>query len=111
VVFLNALPVNAFPRKLATLHLEPACMDTLTEWIQLKLKEGCGLVHYIRHPATVQLLRQHGIPLPEAPSAELYRWQPGDVLVVVTLKAPQRGTDVTELKPSDLDVRIVHVEV
>jgi hypothetical protein len=42
------------------------------------------------------------------PSAELYMWREGDVLVVVGLKKPVRGQEV-EVSVEDLDFVVVRV--
>ena len=62
---------------------------------------------YIRHPATVELISRY-VPISN-PNSGLYAWKPGDTIVVVTLRSPVRGAEVTELKEEDLDLRIVEV--
>jgi len=63
--------------------------------------------HYIRHNATIQALRSLGIPLSETPNAGLYSYSPGDVIVVVTLRNPARGQEVSQIAPQDLESWIV----
>ena len=110
VVILNALPLNALPRALLRLEVMPIDADSLQWWIEFKRMRGYEVVHYIRHPATIAALRQLGVQIDEQPSSGLYQYADGDVLVVVTLKSPQRGAEVQQVRPEDLDVRIVRVE-
>jgi hypothetical protein len=58
---------------------------------------------YIRHPGTVETLqRVLGIPLPA--SADLYRYEEGDEVYIVTLKSPVRGQEVQLVSEHDLEV-------
>ena len=107
---LNALPLNALPRAPLRLDVVPVEVDSLRWWLGLKRQQGCPVVHYVRHPATVQALRRLGAPIDERPSAGLYQYADGDVLVVVTLRQPQRGQETAEVGPEDLDIRVIRVE-
>ena len=109
VVILNALPLNALPRRHIQLDVIPVSVNDLVAWIQRRLQEGYELAHFIRHPATIQALRVAGIPLSEAPNSGLYTYQPGDIIVVVTLRAPQRGQEQTQVSPQDLETWVVAV--
>jgi len=110
LVFLNALPLNALPRAHLELDVLPVSnINELATWVQRRLAEGFQLVHYIRHPATIQALRQLGIPLPETPNSGLYSYDAGDIIVVVSLRAPQRGQEVQQVRPEDLETWIVTV--
>ena len=110
IVFLNALPLNALPRSHLRLDILPvANLNELTRWTQRRLQEGYEVVHFIRHPATIAALRAVGIPLSEQPSSGLYQYAHGDVIVVVTLRAPQRGQEVQQVSPQDLEVWIITV--
>ncbi len=110
IVVLNALPLNALPR---TPHLRldilPVSINELAQWVQRRLQEDYEIVHFIRHPATIVALRSIGIPLLETPNAGLYQYAPGDVIVVVTLRTPQRGQEVQQVRPEDLEAWIVVV--
>jgi hypothetical protein len=106
IVILNALPLNALPRAHLELDVLPVSIQDLVQWVQRRLQEGWLLIHYIRHPATIQALRASGIPLPPEPNSNLYAYQPSDVIVVVTLRAPQRGQDL-QVSPQDLESWIV----
>ena len=109
VVILNALPLNALPRRHTQLDVLPVSIIELGRWLHRRLQEGWQLIHYIRHTATIQALRSVGIPLSEQPNAGLYQYQHGDVIVVVTLRAPQRGQEVQQVSVSDLEAWIVTV--
>ena len=73
------------------------------------LQEGFQLIHFIRHPATITALRQLGIPLSEQPNSGLYSYDAGDIIVVVSLRAPQRGQEQQQVNISDLEAWIVSV--
>jgi hypothetical protein len=108
IVFLNALPLNALPRSHLRLDILPvANLNELAQWAQRRLQEGYEVVHFIRHPATIAVLRQLGIPLSDQPNASLYAYRNGDVIVVITLRSPARGQDVQQVNISDLEVWIV----
>jgi hypothetical protein len=49
-------------------------------------------VHYIRHKPTLDVLRMVFPEFPEQPSGMVYKYAPGDVLIVATLKYGSRGT-------------------
>jgi hypothetical protein len=108
-VVLNALPPNALPRRHLQLDMIPVSISDLATWVQRRLQEGWQLIHFIRHPATIQALRAAGVPLPEQPNAGLYTYQSGDVLVIVTLRSPPRGQEVQQVNVSDLEFWIVTV--
>jgi hypothetical protein len=109
VVFLNAMPMNSLPRRHLQLDVLPVSLNELQQWVQRRLQEGYTIQHYIRHPATIQVLRQLGIPLSEQPNSGLYTYRPGDILVIVTLRAPQRGQEQQQISPQDLESWIVAV--
>ena len=109
IVILNALPLNALPRAHLRVDILPVSINELAGWVQRRLQEGYEVVHFIRHPATVQALRSIGIPLSETPNAGLYTYQPNDIIVVITLRAPQRGQEQQQVSPSDLEAWVVAV--
>ena len=109
IVVLNALPLNALPRAHLELDILPVAINELAQWVQRRLQEGWQLVHYIRHPATIAALRAAGIPLSEQPNAGLYQYDAGDVIVVATLRSPQRGQEQAQVSPQDLEAWIVTV--
>jgi len=110
LVFLNALPLNALPRAHLELDVLPVSnINELATWVQRRLAEGFQLVHFIRHPATITALRSIGIPLPEQPNSGLYSYSHGDIIVVVTLRAPVRGQEQAQVSISDLEAWIVTV--
>jgi len=109
VVFLNAMPLNSLPRRQLALDVLPVTLQELATWTQRRLQEGWQVIHYIRHPATIQALRTLGIQLSEQPNSGLYQYQHGDVVVVVTLRAPQRGQEQAQVSPQDLEAWIITV--
>jgi hypothetical protein len=109
VVILNALPLNALPRRHLRLDVLPVNISDLAAWIQRRVAEGYTIEHYIRHGATIQALRAVGIPLSEQPNSGLYSYSHGDILVVVTLRNPPRGQEVQQVNISDLETWIVTV--
>jgi len=109
IVMLNALPLNALPRAHLRVDILPVSINELAGWVQRRLQEGYEVVHFIRHSATIQALRATGVPLSETPNAGLYTYQPNDIIVVITLRAPQRGQEQQQVSPSDLEAWVVAV--
>jgi len=109
VVLLNALPLNALPRSHLRIDVIPVAINDLVAWSQRRAAEGYELVHFIRHPATIQALMSVGIPLSEATNSGLYTYQPGDIIVVVSLRNPPRGQEVQQVSISDLEAWVVAV--
>jgi len=109
LVFLNALPLNSLPRSHLELDVLSVSLQDLARWVQRRLQEGFQLIHFIRHPATITALRQLGIPLSEQPNSGLYSYDAGDIIVVVSLRAPQRGQEQQQVNISDLEAWIVSV--
>ena len=109
IVFLNAMPLNSLPRRHLALDVMPISINDLVAWIQRRLQEGWQVIHFIRHPATIQALRAVGIPLPSEPNSGLYSYQPGDVVVVVSLRNPVRGQEQNQVTPQDLESWVVTV--
>ncbi|MFZ8811164.1 MAG: hypothetical protein ACO2PN_24050 [Pyrobaculum sp.] len=109
IVMLNAFPLNALPRRRTQVDILPVDIVELGRWLHRRLAEGYELIHFVRHEATLQALRRElGIPLPE-PNAGLYTYRDGDIMIVVTLKAPQRGQEQTQVRVEDLEFWIVSV--
>jgi hypothetical protein len=103
VVLLNAFPINAVAYDTFTALFRRTTLEELARDVAQTSEVLC----YIRHPATVVAL-QSALNVVLKPSAELYRFRENDVIYVVTLRAPQRGQEVTEVKIEDLDiVRVV----
>jgi hypothetical protein len=109
IVILNALPLNALPRRHTQLDVIPVTIGELAQWIQRRIVEGYEIIHYIRHGTTIATLRATGIPLSETPNAGLYQYQYGDILVVVTLRNPPRGQEQTQVTINDLESWVVTV--
>ena len=103
-VLLNAMPLNAMPFEAFTLNVRKVSVAELKQLVQL-----CSeLQNFVRHEATVKLLSSL-LSVNLTQSAALYRYQDGDKLVVVSLKAPVRGQEVASLSVSDLEIYVVDV--
>jgi hypothetical protein len=106
VVLLNAFPMSAFSGvsriMFEAVHVDD--LEMLAKWVR---ESGVEVVSYICHASTVEALRRVGFPVGE-PNAGIYRFSPGDLLVVVTLKSPIRDGKEVEVKESDLDVWVVN---
>jgi len=99
VVLLNALPLNALPKDACYFNI--SCKRTTIEAIVDIVKHSLKVENYIRHESTVKLLSKL-LNMELKPSAGLYTYEKGDILIIVTLKKPQRGQEV-EVKEEDLD--------
>ncbi len=104
-VGLNAISPSMFtPVGKYILHVTPTeSIDELrdifnkyTLEVMIDLK-NVTWVHYIRHKPTLDVLRMVFPEFPEQPAGMTYRYAPGDILIVATLKYGSRGTsqDVT----------------
>jgi hypothetical protein len=106
IVFLNALPMSAFSNMqrimFEAVHVDD--LEMLAKWVR---ESGMEVISYIRHASTVEALRRVGFPVGE-PNAGIYKFLPGDLLVVVTLKTPVRDGREVEVKEGDLDVWVVN---
>jgi|GEM_PF-3600049 len=102
-VFLNGLPLNALPEKPIVLKVTPLTPEQLKEMVP-KMKQ---IVSYVRHPATVRLLNGLGLSL-EA-SSGLYKYEKGDVIIVVSLRRPVRGAEIENVTINDLLIHKVEV--
>jgi len=109
IVFLNALPLNAMPRRHVQLDVIPVSMNDLVQWVQRRLQEGYEVIHYVHHMGTIAALKAAGIPLSEQPNSGLYAYRPNDIIVVASLRNPPRGQEVQQVSPQDLETWIVTV--
>jgi hypothetical protein len=112
VVALNAISPSMFtPIGRYVLNVTPTeSLDELrdvfmkyTLEVMVDLKDVTW-VHYIRHKQTLDVLRMVFPELPEQPAGLVYRYAPGDALIVATLKYGSRGTsqDVAVVDADDL---------
>jgi len=106
MVLLNGLPLNALPQRPLRLHVTPMGLQELVSLAQ----RGLEIIHFIRHVGTLQALREAGIPVTE-PNAGLYVYRNGDMIIAVVLNAPQRGQEVQRVRPEDLSIWQILVEV
>lgn len=106
LVLLNALPLNSIPFKDFAIQIRRASINDIATTLPSAKEIKC----YIRHEATVRLLSSL-LKVELKPSAELYSFDPNDLLYIVTLKKPIRGQDVAEINENDIEVfRIVVAE-
>ena len=82
-------------------------LEMLAKWVRERVENGYEVVNYVRHTSTVETLKRLGFPITE-PNAGMYRYLPGDLLVIVVLKTPVRDGREVEVKESDLDVWVVN---
>jgi len=105
VVLLNAFPINMLDFETTSSY-----MVGLNKMDLMRLKEvveGKEVRCYIRHTATVEVLKKVlGIEL--TPSNEVYRYEEGDDIYVVTLKKPIRGQEVSV---SEDDLIVISVKI
>ena len=99
IVILNALPLNAIQYD-GTFYVKCIRFQNVLTLRELDVPRE-KLVNYIRHESTVKLLSKL-LNVELKPSADLYTHKTGDVLVIVTLKKPQRGVEV-EAREEDLE--------
>ena len=105
LVILNALPLNAFNAEELTLRVRRIGFGELPRLAG----SHDSVIHYIRHQATISLLSKY-MPISNTPNPGLYRYEPGDTLLVVVLKAPQRGQEVSNLTEGDVELYLVSTE-
>ena len=106
VIFLNALPLNAFSRERFVLCVSKYDIYNARKLFDALRRSSIEIKNYIRHSATVEIINKF-FELDLKPSSELYEYKPGDVLFIITLKQPIRGIDVTNVDPNDLVVFVV----
>lgn len=108
VVFLPPVPLNAIPGQDILLIVKRRPLEEVKKTIDALVRQGARIECYIRHESTVRVLNQ-ALGLDLKPSNALYRYQEGDVLIVVGLKKPVRGQEVADVTIDDLDIAIVSV--
>jgi hypothetical protein len=106
LVFLNALPLNSIPKRAFSIN----CVRISPFDIHQFVAESKEIVNYIRHEGTTRLLSSL-IGNEIKPSAALYSYQPGDQLLIITLKKPVRGQEATEVNVDDIDAIYCKIEV
>ena len=103
LVLLNALPLNMFGDvKRVSMVVERIGIDDLKRLVRIHRDVAC----FIRHTSTVRILSEVlGVEL--QPCSDVYRYAVGDDVVVVTLKRPVRGQEVSI---SDLELFRVRID-
>ena len=106
LILLNALPLNIFPESWKDYAIQVRKIDAYT--LKERIMKARKIKSYIRHQSTVEVLqRVLGIPL--VPSADVYKYEEGDEVYIVTLKSPARGQEVQLV--SEYDLEIYHITV
>ena len=101
LVLLNALPLSIFPESWREYAIQVKRVDIYT--LKDRILKARKIKSYIRHPGTVETLqRVLGIPL--VPSADVYKYEEGDEVYIITLKAPARGQEIQLISEHDLEV-------
>jgi len=102
IIVLNAFPISALMKHVhqATWYIERIPFEEFMRRLEEARREGVEVVSYVRHPATAKLL---GLQ----PSSGNYEYKRGDTIYIVVLATPQRGVEVTEVKPEDLEVFMI----
>jgi hypothetical protein len=106
IVVLNAFPLSAFAGNRVTVDLIHAGAN-LAKLIREMVGDEYEVVSYVRHVSTVEALKRMGLPI-GGPNAGVYRYEPGDVLVIAVLKNPMRGVNEVEVKEEDLDIWVAN---
>jgi len=109
IVWLNAFPLSAFAGfsriMFNAVHVDD--VEMLAKWIREKVEDGSEVVSYIRHESTVEALKRLGFPVGQ-PNQGIYRYLPGDVLIITILKSPVRDGSEVQVKVEDLDMWVVN---
>jgi len=100
VIILNALPVNAFAGKNATIRvMHCSNLDKIIDSVKAVINNNAA-INYISHDSTAKAL---GL----TPNKGLYAYKDGDVLLIFTLNKPLRNAPDVQVTTSDLDVYLV----
>jgi hypothetical protein len=97
LVFLNALPLNSIPKREFSIRCH-----RVSPFDIIDIAKDSEIENYIRHEGTTKLLSSL-ISREIKPSVSLYSYQPGDQLLIITLKKPVRGQEATEVSIDDID--------
>ena len=105
LVLLNGFSMSMLRNpRLATIEFKRISLAELRELVT----NAKTILNYIRHQSTVQLIASL-VGRQLEPNAGNYIYSPGDVLILITLAAPQRGQELTQVKPEDLVIYLVSV--
>jgi Domain of unknown function (DUF1874). len=104
-ILLNAIPLSAIQLDSFVIACKRVNINAVKDVIESS-REVCN---YIRHESTVKLLSEQ-LQVELKPSSELYAYRHGDVLIIVALKRPQRGIEVTQISLEDLDIAMCVVQ-
>ncbi len=108
LVFLNALPLNSISLNRFYIDVRRIDIETMNYIVKKAKSTNSDILNYIRHEATLRLINSLlGLNLSINPG--LYQWQPGDELIIVSLRKPIRGQDAVEVTIDDLDMFYAYV--
>jgi len=109
IVLLNAFPVNAIPYELFTASFRLLTFDGFIRELVNHVVSNRTIVNYVRHESTLKLITSKlgNVKIDLRVSNELYRYSEDDIIYVISLKSPQRGKEVTEIKEDDVVVHRV----
>jgi hypothetical protein len=103
-VLLNALPLNSIKYSRFNIYCRRTTLQSIADIVKHSLK----VENYISHESTARFLSR-ALGLKIHPSCELYEYRDRDIMIIVTLKKPVRGTEV-EVEEEDLEYFICSVE-
>ena len=110
VVFLNALPLNAFTAKDFTITVHRVDVDLMRKWIKFFKKYNVECKCFVRHQSTIDIINKE-FDLMLEPSSDVYNYEDGDKLIIVTLRNVQRGREVQINDINDLEFYCVTINV
>jgi len=103
-ILINGFAINMLQNpRVAVVEFRRISLEELRE-----LALNARIINFIRHQSTVQLVSSV-IGKPLEPNSNNYVYSPGDVLILITLAAPQRGQELAQVKPEDLVIYLVSV--
>ena len=108
LVFVPPLPLNAIKKSTFVMLVQRRSIEFIKILIDYAKEQKMPIECYIRHESTVKLLNEV-LGLDLKPSNALYEYRDGDILVMVGLKKPVRGAEVTDVKLEDLDIALAFI--
>ena len=108
IVFLNAFSLSMVESDDYAVCIERREPILLKSYVAHLLRAGYDVDCFIRHESTLNAINDFfGLSL--APSSSLYKYKNGDILIVTTLKQPQRGKEVNVASIDDLDFYLIRI--
>jgi len=110
IVVTNALSLSMFTKQYMALYIVRTSLKSLPNFVKTVTRHtSVEFTHYIRHKATLEVVRKYLPQLSPEPNTDTYTYKPGDIIIVVALKTPQRGQEVQQINEDDLDVALIEV--